>query len=142
MTWCSHPIQICIRFKKIILCNNKIPWIPSECFSINESVGRIRGLFISSLKLQKFPVFKIYRSIPAGGVGPVDLVGSIDGYGRWEGNCFLQIVWFLGRRERNIISVKGTNYIKILNWDTLFVSNYIRKGKFLFLEMTWICDVS
>lgn len=136
MTWCSHPKQICIRFKKIILHNNKIPWIPSAYFSINESLGRIRGLCISSLKLQKLSVFKVCLSISAGGVGPIDMVGSMNDYGRGESNCFLQIVCFFRGKEKKYHFCRGHNYIKILNWDKLFVSNYIRKGKFLFIEMT------
>lgn len=61
-----------------LLHNNKITWILSACFSTNESVGRIRGLFISSLKLQKLSMFKMCLNISAGGTEPVDVVGCVD----------------------------------------------------------------
>lgn len=47
-------------------------------FSTNESVGRNRGLFISSLKLQKLSMFKMCLNISAGGTEPVDVVGCVD----------------------------------------------------------------
>lgn len=134
MTRCFHPIQIRIRFKKIILHNNNITWILSACFPINESVGQIGGLFISSLKLQKLPVFQMCLSISAGGAEPVDVVGCVGGCVKRESSSSFWMVWFGEGEEYHFH--QGHNYIKIWNWDTLFVSNCIHRGKFLFIEMT------
>lgn len=80
-------------------------------FSINESVGPIRGLFISPLKLQKLPVFKMCPGTSAGGVEPVDMVGCVDGCVKRREQLFSMnsVIW---GGQRHILSIKDTTMLK------------------------------
>lgn len=58
---------------------------------------------------------------------------------REESNYFSSnsLIFLLGLGWGGYLFHQGhSSCIKVLNWDTLFVSNYIRKRKFLFIEMT------
>ena len=105
-----------------------------HAFSLRNLLVESGGFLLTSSSFRN-SVFKMGLSISTESTEPMDLVGCV----KRRKHLFSQnsVIFWRGY----IIFIRDTapilNRICKLNWDILFMSDYIGKWKFLFIEVTY-----